>query len=101
VRRHSEVYARPQRAKLSPAEMADAMAKLGLTDESLAKVLGMAGRVSRIAAWRKGEDRIPDYLPLLLAAWTVPGSLTMSRKAATILNERAEAEAAGQMSAAE
>lgn len=100
MRRDSEVYARPQRAKLSPAEMSDAMAKLGLTDESLANVLGMAGRVSRVVAWRKGEDRIPDYLPLLLAAWTKPGALTMSRQAADILDERARAEA-GQMSAAE
>ncbi len=89
MRRDSEVYARPQRAKLSPAEMSDAMAKLGLTDESLAKVLGMAGRVSRIVAWRKGEDRIPDYLPLLLAAWTRPGALKMSRQAADILDGRA------------
>jgi hypothetical protein len=97
-RRLKDVYARPRRGKLLPSEMALAMKQLGLTDQTLCDVLG--NRLDKVVAWRKGEDDIPDMLALLLAAWTVPGAITASRKAAEFLSERGRADAE-QMSAAE
>lgn len=82
-----EVYARQKRRKLSPEEMTKAMKALGLTDASLTELLGV--RLSRVVAWRKGDEDIPDMLALLLAAWTVPGALTRSRAAADHLAETA------------
>lgn len=82
-----EVYARQKRRKLSPEEMSKAMKALGLTDAKLAEDIG--ARPSRVVAWRKGEEDIPDMLALLLAAWTVPGALTRSRAAAQHLMETA------------
>ncbi len=97
-RRLKDAYSRPRRGKLLPAEMALAMKQLGLTDQSLCDVLG--NRISKVVAWRKGEEDIPDMLALLLAAWTVPGALSASRKAAEFLDERGRDEAE-QQSAAE
>lgn len=97
-RRLRDIHARQRRGKLLPAEMALAMKQLGLTDQSLCDVLG--NRLNKVVAWRKGEDDAPDMLALLLAAWTVPGALTASRKTASFLDERGRAEAS-EMSAAE
>jgi len=98
-RRLKDIYARPpKRGKLRPDEFALAMKQLGLTDQTLSEDIG--ARLSKVVEWRKGEDAVPGLLALLLAAWTVPGALTASRKAAAFLDERGRDEAE-RLSAAE
>ena len=87
------------RSRLTNEEFRKAMRGLGLTVETLARDLGE--QPSRVMAWWNGEDRVPNWLALLLAAWTEPGSLTKSRAAAQFLDERGATEAAAKVSAAE
>lgn len=97
MRRDSEVYARPQRGKLTRHEFCDALAEIGLSVNEFADLIGKDR--SRVMGWRKGEDGVPHDIGLILALLELPGGVERMRAYVALMLERgAEAK---QMSAAE
>jgi DNA-binding transcriptional regulator YiaG len=86
VRRHSEVYARPQRAKLTAAEFRDALKEIGLSENEFANLLGK--QASRVVGWAEGEDNVPHDIGLILALLELPGGVERMRAYVSLMLDR-------------
>ena len=58
--------------RLTPEQFAAALEELGLTTEGFAWLTGSNAR--RVSLWRRGEEDIPPWVPLVCTLLTLPGA---------------------------